>query len=606
MPTAAPPLVAVVMGSASDWPTMHKAVEVLDRFGVAHEAQVVSAHRMPDEMFALRRVGRRPRACGRSSPAPAGPPTCPACWRRRPPSRCSACPCRRATSRARTRCCRSSRCPPAFPSPPSPSARPERRTPALFAVALLANDDPALRAALDAYRAERRAQAAASRPRRPAADVSIGLGRSPRRRRSACSAAASSGATPSIAARLAGYRTIVLDPDPAAPAGAVADRHLVAAYDDPAALDELATRCAVVTTEFENPPAEALQRLARDVVVAPPARRRGDRPGPHRREVVPRRAPDFPSRPFVALDRRCRPRRRWRARRCRRSSRPPGSATTARANVPVSDPAGVAAAWDELGRVPCIVERRLSLDARSQRRPRPPAPTAATATYPVAENVHRRRHPRSHRRAGTGRSGDRRRGTAPRVRRSPRPSTTSGVLAVELFVSDGQLLVNELAPRPHNSGHWTLDAAATSQFAQQIRAITGAALGAHVDDVTGGGDGQPARRPVVSRRTPASPSNRLGAVLADPTARLHLYGKAAPRPGRKMGHLTVLGDSADEVADASADAARRRRSEIERTAQTPVAATMDRCRTRPNGSTFRPSASCCAGTSPTTSTPCRP
>ena len=75
-----------------------------------------------------------------------------------------------------------------------------------------------------------------------------------------------------IAARLAGYRTIVLDPDPAAPAGAVADRHLVAGYDDPAALDELASRCAVVTTEFENPPAEALHRLARHVVVAPPAR----------------------------------------------------------------------------------------------------------------------------------------------------------------------------------------------------------------------------------------------------------------------------------------------------------------------------------------------
>ena len=74
------------------------------------------------------------------------------------------------------------------------------------------------------------------------------------------------------AARMAGYGTVVLDPDPAAPAGAIADVHLVAAYDDADALDELARRCAVVTTEFENPPATALQRLARDVVVAPSAR----------------------------------------------------------------------------------------------------------------------------------------------------------------------------------------------------------------------------------------------------------------------------------------------------------------------------------------------
>ena len=107
-------------------------------------------------------------------------------------------------------------------------------------------------------------------------------------------------------------------------------------------------------------------------------------------------------------------------------------------------------------------------------------------------------HPRSHRGPGTSRSGDRRRGTASSATRIAEALDYVGVLAVEMFVSDGQLFVNELAPRPHNSGHWTLDAAATSQFAQQIRAVTGCRARRYHDDVTGRGDGQPARRPVVS------------------------------------------------------------------------------------------------------------
>ena len=123
-----------------------------------------------------------------------------------------------------------------------------------------------------------------------------------------------------------------------------------------------------------------------------------------------------------------------------------------------------------------------------------------------------------------------------------------GVLAVELFVSDGRLLVNELAPRPHNSGHWTLDAAVTSQFEQQVRAVCGLALGP----------------PDLTRSTVAM-VNLLGdlwsggepawaGALADPAARLHLYGKAAARPGRKMGHLTVLGTSDDTPDDVAAKA----------------------------------------------------
>jgi 5-(carboxyamino)imidazole ribonucleotide synthase len=126
-----------------------------------------------------------------------------------------------------------------------------------------------------------------------------------------------------------------------------------------------------------------------------------------------------------------------------------------------------------------------------------------------------------------------------------------GVLAVEMFIAGGELLVNEVAPRPHNSGHWTLDAARTNQFEQQVRAVCGAALGdpsvcvPAVAMVNLLGDLWAAGEP------------DWGAILAEPDASLHLYGKAAARPGRKMGHLTVTGATAAEAED-KARALRRR------------------------------------------------
>jgi 5-(carboxyamino)imidazole ribonucleotide synthase len=118
-----------------------------------------------------------------------------------------------------------------------------------------------------------------------------------------------------------------------------------------------------------------------------------------------------------------------------------------------------------------------------------------------------------------------------------------GVLAVELFVVGDEIFVNELAPRPHNSGHWTLDAARTSQFEQQIRAVCGIALGS--TDLT---------VPAVAMVNLLGDLWRHGEprwarCLDDPTARLHLYGKSTPRPGRKMGHLTVVGSNSNEVAE---------------------------------------------------------
>ena len=338
-----------------------------------------------------------------------------------------------------------------------------------------------------------------------------------------------------IAARTMGYGTVVLDPDPAAPAGRVADEHLVAPYDDGAALDHLAVTCAVVTTEFENPPANALERLAADVVVAPSpgtvaiAQDRLD----EKRFLTAAGALTVP---FASVD--------------TAGTRPqigyPAILKTARLGYDgkgqrdVPDPGALPAAWRELGAVACVLEQRVPLDAELSVIVARGA-DGARAAFPPAENHHvdgildltvvpARIDPVLARAA-----------TELAVKIADDLAYV-GVLAVELFVSEGRLLVNELAPRPHNSGHWTLDAAETSQFDQQVRAICGAVLAA----------------PTMTAPA-AAMVNLLGdlwaagepcwdVVLADPAARLHLYGKADPRPGRKMGHVTVLGPTPDAAA----------------------------------------------------------
>jgi 5-(carboxyamino)imidazole ribonucleotide synthase len=350
-----------------------------------------------------------------------------------------------------------------------------------------------------------------------------------------------------IAARLAGYGTVVLDPDPAAPAGRVADRHLVAPYDDPAALDELAATCAVVTTEFENPPAAALHRLAADVTVAPP---------PAAVAVAQDRIAEktflathgFATAPWSPLvtdvDM-----------VSASAIGVPAIVKTARlgydgkGQFAIDATDTVAAAWQALGSVPCVVERRVPLDvevsaivARSA--------SGDTVAYPIAETEHRdgildvtivpaRVDERLALEAGM---------LAVAVAEA---LDYVGVLAVEMFVSGGRLLVNELAPRPHNSGHWTLDAANTDQFAQQVRAVTGSALGdpsmtapaaAMVNLLGDLWFPEPGSEPIEPD---------WAVALADATARLHLYGKREARPGRKMGHLTVLGTDATAAVESA-------------------------------------------------------
>ena len=348
-----------------------------------------------------------------------------------------------------------------------------------------------------------------------------------------------------VAARLMGFRTIVLDPDPLAPAGVVADVHLVAPFDDEEATARLAAECAAVTTEFENAPAETLERLAAaGVLVAPDAAavaacqdRRAEK-----RFLI---GAGVPVGPVAFVD---------------------TEADLAAAATAVGFPAilktarlgydgkgqqtvhsadELPAAWARLGSVACVLEQRLALDveisvvlARSRR--------GEVAVYPVAENHH----------VGgildtsivparvADALADEARDLATRIADA---LGFVGVLAVEMFVVGGRLFVNELAPRPHNSGHWTLDAAATSQFEQQVRAVCGHALGPTT--LTAGaavmlnllGDRWAGGEP---------PWHRL---VADPAASLHLYGKQSARAGRKMGHVTV---TAAGVAQAIESAAR--------------------------------------------------
>jgi 5-(carboxyamino)imidazole ribonucleotide synthase len=338
-----------------------------------------------------------------------------------------------------------------------------------------------------------------------------------------------------VAARSMGYGTVVLEPDECAPAGAVADDHIVAAYDDEDALDRLAAACAVVSVEFENPPASSLVRLARTTCVAPSAAtvaivqdRRSEK-----RFLTDAGLPVGPwspvesahARPVVAF---------------------PAILKTARlgydgkGQTRVGTIEHVADAWSALGGGPCVLEQELALDAEVSVIVARTA-DGRTATYEVCENVHvngildvtvvpARVAPPVAARA------------TELARHVADALDYVGVLAVELFVVGGEVYVNELAPRPHNSGHWTLDAARTSQFEQQIRAVCG----------TGLGD--------TAMTAPAvAMVNLLGdlwergepdwaTALAEPRASLHLYGKTGARPGRKMGHLTITGASAAEVA----------------------------------------------------------
>lgn len=359
-----------------------------------------------------------------------------------------------------------------------------------------------------------------------------------------------------LAAHEMGYKVWVLDPDKHSPAGQAAERHLCTAYDDMAALDEMAAHCAAITTEFENVPAGTLEYLAKFLPVRPSA----DAVGICQNRVAEKmflKHNGLPHADFVVVN----------SEADVQAAPPhlfPGILKVARFGYDGKGQARVAsreealAALKDFHQEPCVLEQLLPLDyevsvvlARDE--------NGATRCFPVAENAHA--HGILDVSIAPARASACQQDSAQELaERIASQLDYIGSMAVEFFVSRGQLFVNEMAPRPHNSGHYTVDACITSQYEQQVRALCGLPLGdarAHsaavmvnllgdlwYDASRPGPDAHGAyREPDWSKLT------------STPNLKLHLYGKHHARPGRKMGHFTVIGSDAAEVY-ASAMAAR--------------------------------------------------
>jgi 5-(carboxyamino)imidazole ribonucleotide synthase len=355
-----------------------------------------------------------------------------------------------------------------------------------------------------------------------------------------------------LAAQAMGYKVAVLEPAEDCPAGQVAERLINAAYTDSVALGQLSALCAAVTTEFENVPADSMNLLAHGSFVAPAgscvsiaqdrvlekrffvdcAARSGVMPAPHK---VIASSEDIDAIGDELL---------------------PGILKTVRmgydgkGQVRVKTREDVRAAFEAMQGVTCLLEKMLPLayevsvlTARGA--------DGESVVYPIAENVHRDGILFTTTVPGPNITPE----CAKRAQDAARAIVAElgyvGVLCIEFFVlEDGSLVVNEMAPRPHNSGHYTIDACVTSQFAQQVRAMARLPLGdvrQHSPAVMlnilgdawfeGRGDENTLREPAWDR------------VLALPGAFLHLYGKDDPRRGRKMGHVSFVAPTLESAQE---------------------------------------------------------
>ncbi len=347
-----------------------------------------------------------------------------------------------------------------------------------------------------------------------------------------------------MAAHSMGYRVVVFDPDPDSPAGLIADQHLHAAYTDAWALDQLANTCAVITTEFENVPADTLRYLETRCWVRPSARVLAltqDRI--QEKNLISQTG--LPTAPFRVVQ------NIHALRTACNELAPPyilkrsSLGYDGKGQILVDDPAAVEKAFHALGNMACVLEKQVDLAlevsvilGRSH--------DGTIVCFPVAENIHH--NAILHMTLAPARA------KSTLVRKAIDMAATlahalgfCGVMAVEFFVTrDDELLVNEIAPRPHNSGHYTLDACVTSQFEQQVRMICGL----------------PAGEPRLL--SPIVMANLLGdlwdnevpqwdALLQHPNAKLHLYGKLEARHGRKMGHFCCLEENLEKAVATARD-----------------------------------------------------
>ncbi len=342
------------------------------------------------------------------------------------------------------------------------------------------------------------------------------------------------------AARTMGYEVIVLDPDPNSPAGGMASEHLTATYDDQKALDYLIQNCAVVSTEFENIPADALDYLAKAVPVHPSAS--AFRVAQHRKlekQFIIEQGLNTAA--YIAIENQS-------DLENAKGFLYPAILKTAtlgydgKGQIVCESFDDLPAAFEQLNKQPCVLEKKVELAkevsvvlCRSQ--------GGEIDCFPVAENQHV--------------NGILDVSAAPAELSVARQEEVKlaaskiaagldycGVLAVEFFITtDDAVLVNEMAPRPHNSGHYTLDACYTSQFEQQVRMICGLPAGNS------------------KQHTPVAMWNVLGDIWPESgepdwkelvslkNAKLHLYGKKQARVGRKMGHVNCLGSNNQVARD---------------------------------------------------------
>lgn len=362
------------------------------------------------------------------------------------------------------------------------------------------------------------------------------------------------------AAQAMGYFTAVLDPDPASPAGLVAHFHIETAYDDEQGLAQLMQRCDAITTEFENVPAPALITLGAHRPVAPSANCvavaqdriqekahfvqcgpiSGVYPAPYAAIETPELLAAVPADLL------------------------PGIVKTARlgydgkGQIRVKNREELAAAWDKLGKVPCVLEKLMPLQSECSVIVARGA-DGNVVSFPVQKNTHH---------DGILAITEVFEGAVPaELAARAQASTVAianhlnyvGVLCVEYFVVDnGQggsdLIVNEMAPRPHNSGHYTQNACDMSQFEAQVRALAGLPLPtprqhspAIMVNLLGDLWFNPNGVRAQASEQPVSPP--WAQVLALPGTHLHLYGKLSARKGRKMGHLNITGASVAEVRE---------------------------------------------------------
>jgi 5-(carboxyamino)imidazole ribonucleotide synthase len=343
-----------------------------------------------------------------------------------------------------------------------------------------------------------------------------------------------------IAARRMGYHVHAFDPIHYGPTGQIADFEVNSSYTDIAAARDFARLVDVVTFEFENVPAETLAAIEQ-ICPVHPSPRVLDTCRHRLREKRFLNSIGIPTAPFCEINS---------VSDLEKAIREVGTPSILKSaefgydgkgQVTIHAATDLGKAWESVGNAPSVLEGFVNFEkeisviaARTT--------SGQVACFDVAENVHK--HGILDLATVPAKITDTTRDEAISVaRRIAESLDVIGLIAVEMFVVNGRIVVNELAPRPHNSGHFSFDACLTSQFEQQLRAVCGLPLGD------------------TKLFQPVAMANLLGdlwmngephwaAALSDPRVKLHLYGKTEPKRGRKMGHLTALADTVDEAKTA--------------------------------------------------------